>query len=658
LQHQDSVAALLHRAQSLHQAGNLSAAEAFYRQVLEQVPNHPETLYLLGTALLQLGQTGEAVDRLERAARALRNQPRVLGNLARAYFGLGRYAEAKDAFQKAARLDPRNVSFQVGAAGAGAMQGELAQAETALRRLADRFPGSALVWLNLGNVLRDQKRPNDALACYAKALEIEPRLAEAHNNLGSVLHALYRFEEAERAYRAAIASDPGDPSPAYNLASLLIDAGRFREAEEVCREIIREDPQTVIAHTFCGAALGHQGRIREALQCHRRALEIAPQNFQIVENYATALVDAGDFQEALKWFSRAFASKPDAMASHQVLAGALLAQGRLADGWRGYAFRPGVARFCEQHAEIALSRSLPSELEGKHILLLREQGLGDEIFFLRYAPSLAAAGARITYRGSSKIRTLLARAGCLAEVLEESAPTPPADAVMLVGDLPHALSDYPASALQAHRADAGDLPVAALASRIALFWPVVPPTLRFAPLASCLSTIERRLAESGAPPYFGVTWRAGTPSREQRGNAAWSLQKEIDQHALGHALRDLPGTFLVLQRNPELKEIERLARALGRPLHDYSDLNEDLESMHALLALIDEYIGVSNTNTHLRAAAGRTGRVLVPRPAEWRWMAAGATSPWFPGFSVYRQSLDGDWSAALEQLREDLLRGC
>jgi len=89
-------------------------------------------------------------------------------------------------------------------------------------------------------------------------------------------------------------------------------------------------------------------------------------------------------------------------------------------------------------------------------------------------------------------------------------------------------------------------------------------------------------------------------------------------------------------------------------VHDFSALNEDLEGMLALLALIDEYIGVSNTNMHLRAAAGRTAHVLVPCPAEWRWMAAGESSPWFPGFSIYRQGLDGNWGPAFAKLRQTL----
>jgi hypothetical protein len=110
-----------------------------------------------------------------------------------------------------------------------------------------------------------------------------------------------------------------------------------------------------------------------------------------------------------------------------------------------------------------------------------------------------------------------------------------------------------------------------------------------------------------------------------------------------------------IQRNPKATENSVLSGLVGKPVHDLSELNADLESMLALLALLDDYVGVSNTNTHLRATVGKTARVLVPRPADWRWMSAGDESPWFPGFRVYRQSPDGDWETALGRLRGDLL---
>jgi len=654
LQHPRSVGDLLRKGQQLHYAGDIRAAELLYREVLARTPDHPEALFLLGTALLQLGQSQAAVDRLERAARAQRHNPRVLGNLAQAYFSVERYADAENAFRKASRVDPRNVTLQLGIASAVAMQGRPGDAETMMRRLADRFPDTALVWLNLGDALRNQARLEDAIPCYTKALAIDPHLAEAHNNLGRALHALYRFDEAERAFRACLAADPEYSAAQYNLASVLMDVGRFGEAEATCGEILKHSPSSALAHTMRGSALGHQGQLRSALDCHRRAQDIAPQDAKLVENVGAALSHLGEFDHALKWFSRALSLDPGSTSARAALGDALLAQGRLSDGWLAYAHRPPVSEMRASYPEVAWSRELPPQLAGKHILLMREQGLGDEIFFLRFAPALAAAGAVITCCANRKIRSLLERVGCLTRVVEPDAPLPATDLVMLLGDLPRALSAWPASVLNAPAAGDPDFAVPQHHSWISVFWPLLPPSLRIRPLDTHVATIRQRLAQVGDPPYIGVTWRAGTPPREQRGGHDWKLFKEIAPGLLENALRELPGTLLALQRNTDAQEIERISRALGRPLHDFTALNEDLESMLAVLALIDEYIAVSNTNVHLRAAAGKTARVLVPRPAEWRWMAWGPSSPWFPGFSIYRQSVDGDWTDALVRLRADL----
>jgi len=77
--------------------------------------------------------------------------------------------------------------------------------------------------------------------------------------------------------------------------------------------------------------------------------------------------------------------------------------------------------------------------------------------------------------------------------------------------------------------------------------------------------------------------------------------------------------------------------------------------MSGLLCALDDYVGVSNTNMHLMAAVGGTARVLLPFPPDWRWMLEGDESPWFPGFRIYRQTPDKDWSRAMERLRRDLL---
>jgi hypothetical protein len=219
------------------------------------------------------------------------------------------------------------------------------------------------------------------------------------------------------------------------------------------------------------------------------------------------------------------------------------------------------------------------------------------------------------------------------------------------------LGRLPASPLSASTpVPAEGQPMLADAFPLALrvFFPEPPPPLTLPALDEQVESMRKRLRAIGPPPYFGVTWRAGTPPAEQQG-PAWALHKAIGLDALAPVLHAARGTWIALQRNPAPDEIEKLAALAGVPVHDFSELNEDLEAMLALLALLDDYIGVSNTNMHLRAGAGRPARVLVPRPSEWRWLAAGDESPWFPGFRIYRQGADGDWGQALERLRGELL---
>lgn len=82
-------------------------------------------------------------------------------------------------------------------------------------------------------------------------------------------------------------------------------------------------------------------------------------------------------------------------------------------------------------------------------------------------------------------------------------------------------------------------------------------------------------------------------------------------------------------------------------------MNDDLREALAALSVLDEYVGVSNTNMHLMAGLGRSARVLMPHPPEWRWLASGDESPWFPGFRIYRQLRNQSWKEALTRLQDD-----
>jgi hypothetical protein len=109
-----------------------------------------------------------------------------------------------------------------------------------------------------------------------------------------------------------------------------------------------------------------------------------------------------------------------------------------------------------------------------------------------------------------------------------------------------------------------------------------------------------------------------------------------------------------LQRGPTRADLEAVRVSAAAPVHDLSASNEDLQEALALVEQLDEYATVSNTNIHLLAGLGRTARVLVPHPPDWRWMRRHGPSDWFPDSPVYRQPPSMDWGEPLSRLRADL----
>lgn len=633
------------------QRGDWRAALEFGRTAVTLAPGHAGAHSLIGLALLQLGQITPAVAELELAASRDKNNAGLLANLAQAYTANGRHTEAHQTFRRAQRIAPAHWPYALGAAIALAQQGSPVKAELLLQRLADRHPQQATLWYNLGNVQLQLGKPADAEQSFHTALQLAPDDPDTRLSLGSALHQQSRFSEAESAYRDCIAAQPDWIPPRLNLISVLIDDGRFRVAEQECHPLIDRAPDLAEAHRFLGAALGHQGKQLQALAEYRHAAECAPDDALSRRCLGGAMAECGQLHAALRVLAEADALEPDTVAMQQLRSMVELAHGMFSDGWSAYRNRPAYLLLSKKWANAAITQTLPDDLAGKRVLVRREQGIGDELFFLRQLPLLKARGARITVYASAKIAELIRRANIADDVVSDTEPPPGGAGLQIFcGDLPHALHPCPSSPRPWQ-----NLPCALrhYPVRIGAYFPLPAPTLRIPVLPDATARMRERLRELGAPPYLGITWRAGTAGRDQRG-ADWGLSKEVPLAPLGATLQPVRGTLIALQRQPAAGEIDAFAAACGRPVADLTALNASLEDMLALLELLDDYIGVSNTNMHLRAAAGRTARVLVPNPSEWRWMNRGDRSPWFPGFRIYRQSMSGDWTQALHALARDL----
>jgi Flp pilus assembly protein TadD len=472
--------------------------------------------------------------------------------------------------------------------------------------------------------LTGQERHEEALACYRKVLALQPRHVTAFFNIGTLCRRMGRNEEAVSAYQSALAFAPDYADCHNNLGTVYEQMGRLEEAAACYRRALEIEPNHAHAHSNLGSTLRLQGRLNEAGSHCEKALELKPDFVDAMLNLGSVRADEGRFAEAREICLRALASDPRDADVRTNYAHLCLTLGEFQEGWANHHWRP--ARMHALRAKRVSDDGSPGDWSGRTLCLLGEQGIGDELFFLRFAPIVKERGSRLVCQCNRKIKSLLERTGLFESVVDHDAQAPASDWSVLVGDLPYSLLG-----------DRGTL---------------LAPPLRLSALEERTASMRERLARLGPPPYVGLTWRAGTPLAAQpvRGR---SLYKEAPLTPLAVALRNVPGTILALQRHPGNADLGLLRGELERDVHDLSGANEDLEDMLALLALIDEYVGVSNTNMHLMAGLGKTARVLVPHPPEWRWMLRDSESPWFPGFKIYRQAPGGDWTSALERLARE-----
>ncbi len=108
-------------------------------------------------------------------------------------------------------------------------------------------PEGALDWYERGYFLEEDS-PEEAMAAYRQALELEPGLADAHLNLGRLLHERAETAEAEKHYRRAQELLPEDPTPAYNLGVALQDQKKLEEAARAYEAALVNDPTLADAH--------------------------------------------------------------------------------------------------------------------------------------------------------------------------------------------------------------------------------------------------------------------------------------------------------------------------------------------------------------------------------------------------------------------------
>lgn len=446
---------------------------------------------------------------------------------------------------------------------------------------------------------------------------------------GFALHRQGQIEAAAELYRQVLKARPKDFNALHLYGTALGQLRRPAEALGFLERAIKAHDGSHDAYNNLGIVLHDLGRYKEAVQHFKASLRLEPRHAQSYTNLGKAYKYLGRYEDAIAQYRQALLCGGNFSSPHNNLAILQLSLGRFEEGWREY--------YHYRSAKVDLNPAIRQwvavepgmdRLAGKTVALLKEQGIGDELFFLRFAPALQARGASLTLVASPKMAPLFRRLPFLDEVLVEGEQGREPDLVLMLGDLPHLLGMKTADQ--------------------------APPPVPLSVLPPGLDEARALLASLGPPPWVALTWRAGTAYEQQnktlRANQEQdeALTKEAPRAQLARVVRELPGTLVSLQRKPLPGETEDMAAQLGRQVHDLSRLNDQMELLLGVLQLLDSYYCVSNTSVHLRASLGLPSQVLVPHPPEWRWTSLPGRSPWFPDCPVLRQRPDGTWPDAFE----------
>jgi len=609
------ISVFLREALEHHQAGRLDVAEQIYGEILTIGP-HADALRLAGLIAYETGRYTLAVERLG-AAVALR------GGVASYYSDLGAALQTV---------------------------GQLKEAEVAYQQALALKPDCAEAHVNLGIVLQTEGRLEEATAHCREATVLKPQVAEIWMNLGSILEELGRVEESARRRRifrlrsgSSPIDHPGDRvadsldgSSCSDLAKestaeqgAILSENRLEEAVVCFERALQLKPEMAAVHYNLGNALHALDRLEEAEASYERAVALDPDYAKAYHNLGCVLCAQGRHDTAFARYRQALLLTPADVQCNFSAAVAQLQCGDFAAGWQGYRWR-WMLKDRRKPMRTYRQPLWRGERSTGRVLLWGEQGVGDEIMFAGLVPDALRTGSALVLDCDPRLRTLFARSfGAAGERIQIAAGE---SGVAFSAHLP-----------------LGDLGAIFRGSRAA-FSATTSPYL----IADAVARERFRARYRDGRRLVGLAWGTNSEKKGRQRTVALSLLRSLFQQE---------GIRWVSLQYGDHDALTKQADAAGVSLvFDRSvDQTVDLDRFAAQVAAMDLVITIDNSVAHLAGALGVPAWVMLPSPADWRWMLDRDDSPWYRSVRLFRQerqtSAGGGWEAVVERMAAALSQG-
>lgn len=540
----------------------------------------------------------------------------ILRKMANALMHAGNPAEAAGLYRELLKQTPDDAELLYCAGTAELQCARPAEAERLLNDSLARMPEHVHALVNRGVARLANNRHADALADFTSAVALAPADADAHYNRGSVLLIYGRNEAAIAEFDCVLALQSNHVGAINNRSNALRALKRLDEALAGYDAVVAIDPGHAHGHYNRAVILCELARPDEAMIAVETALTINP-------DYAEAHCCRGNILREMRRYDEAMAAYECAIALRTDYSDAVwdrslieLLLGDYENGWRHFEERWRCAVPKSALWFLGKPQWTGGPLTGKTILLHAEQGLGDTLQFCRYAPMVAALGARVLFRAPPSLHALMSTLAGDITVLNDNAPLP-FDCHCPLMSLPAAFRTMPETI-------PADIPYLA------------------ADRAKSAAWVERLGPKTR--PRIGLVWSGRPGLAPDRTRSARLAQLA--------PLLGAPYEFHCLQK--EIRPIDAAELPRFPQVQTHTDELTDFSDTAALIAQMDVTVSVDTSVAHAAGAIGAPVWLMLPFAPDWRWFLHRDDSPWYPTARLFRQKTRGDWIGVSGDIAEAL----
>lgn len=584
----------LSKAIAAHQAGNLDQAASLYDQAIKAQRNNADAIALLG---------------LVRQAQ-------------------GRLDEARTLVNKAAVLDPKAPLFCLYQGQVLLACGDQSGAAAAYRKAIVLAPQRPEGYAGLGQVYLAAGDWDAAIQNLGKTLQMQPQNFEARNALALVYNHQGKNQEALAEFRRVVQDAPHYPEGWLNLCALAQKVEDFETCRIAGKRATELAPNNHAGWYGYGMACNRLALDDEAFMAFDKAKDLKPDHAETWDGYAQVCQVLGKTELAREAFLKAIAcdgkaadddeARPIAENHYSIyqwnLALLELVSGDLKRGFRHYRSRfSRTDEFRRPYHDRPLWQGEP--LDGKTILVVNDQGIGDCLMMLRYFPLLKQRGAKcVRLLTRDALVSYLDGWHGIDEIVTSKANPGAFDCYASIFDLPY----FFGTTLQTIPAQVPYLPV-------------LPPS-------------PETMLEPTEKMKVGVVW-AGAPLHKHDHRRTIPLK-------IFSRLFDLPHIQFYSLNRDKREGDDALLQTTS--VIDLAPRLNSIADGARFAAQMDLIVTCDTATAHMAGGMGKPVWTLVPLFPDWRWLLGREDSPWYPTMRLFRQVTNRDWDEVMTRVRSEL----